>query len=151
MDTAHVQQENRHLLIKYFESGCKGSRGCGMLGVELEHHILMNSGAPVSYEPVGERVGVREVLEYLRRWYPKETFGVYRDLLGLLGDEGSVTLEPAAQLELSAAPFARVKDVGQAYENFYERVEALLAPRGAHLVSLCYHPTQFSQQLSLIP
>lgn len=151
MNTANIREENRRRIVGYFESGAKGGRVRGMLGVELEHHVLTNDGDPVSYEPSKERVGVREVLSHLAEWYPQESFNSYRDLLGLIGDEGSVTLEPAAQLELSAAPYARVEDVRKAYEHFYARVERVLGPHGAHLEVLGYHPTRRAQQLTLIP
>lgn len=151
MDITDITQESRRRLVSFFESGAKGADGCGRLGVELEHHVVTDDGESVSYEPQVGRVGVREVLAHLARWYPQETFNEHHDLLGLAGDEGTVTLEPAAQLELSAAPYTRVADVQRAYEHFYAHVEEYLAPRGAHLQAQGYHPIRHAQQLTLIP
>ena len=151
MEADEIQQENRRRLIAFFEAGAKGHTDDGALGVELEHHVLTDDMKSVSYDPRAGRVGVREILEHLSQWYPEKTYNLEGDLLGLAGEEGSVTLEPAAQLELSAAPYTQVKDVERAYKNFYARVEEFLAPRGAHLEALGYHPTRKAQELTLIP
>lgn len=151
MDNARITQESRQRLITYFESGAKGQGGCKRLGVELEHLVVFNDGTPMSYDGTSEHAGVRDVLTHLSRWYPQKTINEYRDLLGLLGKEGSVTLEPAAQLELSAAPYERVDDVRQAYEHFYAHTYEFLFAHDAHLEALGYHPTRRAQQLALIP
>lgn len=151
MNDARITQESQQRLVSYFESGAKGTSGCKRLGVELEHLVMFNDGTPVSYESSPERVGVRDVLAHLSHWYPQKTINEYRDLLGLLGKEGSVTLEPAAQLELSAAPYERIDDVKQAYELFYAHVYEFLSAHDAHLEALGYHPTRCAQQLKLIP
>ena len=151
MDAMQIREENRRRIVEYFASGAKGQGACRMLGVELEHHVVTDSGAPVPYETGRGRVGVRDVLGNLVRWYPCEMHNELGDLLGLAGEEGSVTLEPAAQLELSAAPYERVAEVQRAYEHFYDRVATCLAPHGARLASLGYHPTRRARELALIP
>lgn len=151
MEAEAIQQVNKQRLVAFFEAGSKGAAGCGKLGVELEHHVVTDDMRSVSYDPRRGKVGVREVLEHLAQWYPEKSFNLEGDLLGLNGPEGSVTLEPAAQLELSAAPYSQVDDVKRAYENFYAHVNEFLAPRGAHLESLGYHPTRRAQELTLIP
>lgn len=151
MDTALVTQENRQRLVSYFASGAKPQRASRRLGVELEHHVVFDDGTPMSYEPSQVGIGVRDVLEHLSRWYPQQTINEYRDLLGLLGEEGTVTLEPAAQLELSAAPYERLADVRRAYERFYARTYECLLAHGAHLETLGYHPTRRARELTLIP
>ena len=135
----------------FFESGIKRMSDGGCLGVEVEHHVLADDGSAISYEPAGDRVGVRNVLDHLASWYPRRSYNASHDLLGLEGDEGSVTLEPAAQLELSAAPYARIADVEQAYTNFCNHVSDFLAPRNAHLEALGYNPHHVAQELKLIP
>ena len=151
MEAEEIQRLNKRRLVEFFEGGAKGDAGCGMLGVELEHHVVTDGMRSVSYDPRRGKVGVREVLEHLAQWYPEKTYNLEGDLLGLAGEEGSVTLEPAAQLELSCAPYSRVADVERAYGNFYAHVDEFLSPRGAHLESLGYHPTRKAQQLTLIP
>ena len=48
--------------------------------------------------------GVRDILLYLSEFYPREMRGLEGDLIGLANEEASLTLEPAAQLEISIAP-----------------------------------------------
>ncbi len=149
--TDTIREANRQRIANYFASGAQPINGPGKLGVEVEHFLVSNDGRPVSYEPTQDLLGVRDVLEHLRTWYPECTYNNAGDLLGLAGEEGTVTLEPAAQLELSAAPYTRVADIERAYTNFRTRVDDFLARHSARLVTAGYHPTRTAQQLTLIP
>lgn len=146
-----IDAENRKRLVAFFVSGAKRSADVGRLGVEVEHHAVAEDGSPISYEPARGRVGVRNVMAHLSAWYPQQTFNAYRDLLGLMGEEGSVTLEPAAQLELSAAPYRSLGGVARAYRHFRKHTDDFLAANGALLVAKGYHPTRRAQELTLIP
>lgn len=143
--------KNRERLISFFESGTKKATELGNLGVEVEHFVVAQDGTPISYEPTDANVGIRDVLDHLSAWYPHKTFNSRHDLLGLLGEEGSITLEPAAQLELSAAPYKRIADVKGAYERFRNRVDSFLEARGARIRTGGYHPTRRAQEMTLIP
>lgn len=151
MSADAVRQENRQRVIEFFRSGVKDADDVGRLGIEVEHHVVADDGTPISYEPTQGYVGVRELLEHLSTWYPERAFNLEGDLLGLSGPEGSVTLEPSAQLEFSAAPYPGVAEVARAYGNFYERVRGFLGERGAHLEAWGYHPSRKAQELTLIP
>lgn len=143
--------QNRAQLIDFFRGGEKGAGNTGLLGVEVEHLVLADDGHPISYEPVDGRIGVREVLAQLSNDYPQTTYNAQHDLLGLAGDDGSITLEPAAQLEISVAPYAQVADVERAYRHFRELVDPILSNRDAHLEAHGYHTTRRAQELTLIP
>ena len=111
MASVDYTNENRQRLMAFFRSGSKAPEDIGRLGVEVEHLIVGDDGDAISYEPTDAHKGVRDVLAYLTTWYPQQSFNDHGDLLGLLGDEGSVTLEPAAQLELSAAPYDSIAQI----------------------------------------
>lgn len=143
--------QNRAQLVEYFHCGEKGLGSTSLLGVEVEHLVLADDGNPISYEPVDGRIGVREVLVQLAKDYPQETYNERHDLLGLAGEEGSITLEPAAQLEISIAPYSQVRDVERAYRHFRSLVDPILAERAAHLEAHGYHTTRCAQDLTLIP
>jgi glutamate--cysteine ligase len=151
MTRARFYDENKQRLVSFFRSGTKGAADSGRLGVEVEHFVLAEDGSPISYEPTQRNVGIRNVLDHLTKWYPEQTFNSYRDLLGLLGTDGSITLEPAAQLELSAAPYRHVSEVAQAYQDFLHRVNSFLQLHDAHVETWGYHPTRRAQELALIP
>jgi len=138
-------------LIDYFQEGAKGAGKCSYLGLEVEHFVTVDDGRPISYEPTKDLPGIRDVLEHLISWYPEPTYNDRGDLLGLAGQDGAVTLEPAAQLEFSVAPFSDVEHIMGAYERFRMRVSDFLRPFGARLVSAGYHPTRRADELALIP
>lgn len=146
-----VDDDNRNRLVEFFASGSKPKEDCVHLGVEVEHFVMGPSGEPVTYEPHDGLPGVREVLEGLEEFYPKTSYSKSGALIGLAGPEGSVTLEPAAQLELSAAPYARVSEIEAAFTHFYQHVNEILEPRGCHLEEHGYHPTRKALELPLIP
>lgn len=151
MASSDFAAQNRAQLIEYFHGGEKGSGNTSLLGVEVEHFVLANDGSPISYEPVDGRIGVREVLAQLEKDYPQTTYNERSDLLGLAGSEGSITLEPAAQLEISIAPYAHVHDVERAYRHFRSLADSILAKCDAHLEAHGYHTTRCAKDLTLIP
>ena len=148
---ADYREANRAALIAFFRSGAHGGSGGGALGVEVEHSLVFDDGAPVPYYPHEGRIGVRDVLEHLASVYSEREFTASGELIGLVGSEGSVTLEPAAQLEISIAPFASIAEVARAYDHFRSLVDAYLIEHGAHVVSAGYHPTRRAFDLELIP
>lgn len=149
--TDDIRAENRRRLIAYFESGCKPPDQCTKLGVEVEHFVLTDDGQPVPYAPDGDRLGVAQVLQQLEPYYPETSYSADDSLIGLLGEEGSVTLEPAAQLELSAAPYTQVSEIDTAFTHFYQHVAGILEPAGCHLQAVGYHPVRKALDLTLIP
>lgn len=142
---------NRQRIVDYFEGGCKPKSDCFHLGVEVEHFVLGPHDEPVTYEPHDGLPGVREVLEQLQDFYPEPSYSANGALIGLAGREGSVTLEPAAQLELSAAPYGHVTQVKNAFEHFYQHVNDILEPFGCRLEAQGYHPSRKALDLPLIP
>lgn len=161
--STEIQAENRRRLIAYFEDGAQAEAGPvthadgtldrpGALGVEVEHVIVHGPAKePVTYEPAGDALGVRQVLAYLERFYPEAMRNEDGDLVGLAGDIGSVTIEPAAQLEISLAPYQRVADVAKSYNLFRSQVDPFLAEHGAHIESVGYNPGSCAADLPLIP
>ena len=146
------EQENKQALIAYFTKGAKGSKPLGALGVEVEHFVVTAEGKrPVSYAGAEGGFGVRDVLAHLAQKYPKKTLGREGDLIGLASDEASITLEPAAQLEISIAPYSSICQILRVYEEFRADVDSHLAQHGCKLVTSGYHPTACALDLALIP
>lgn len=144
------QAQNREILIDYFRQGAQANPA--MLGVEVEHFVVYaGTLEDVPYESGDGRLGVREVLEYLAQFYPEKSFGADGDLIGLGSEKGTVTLEPASQLELSIAPYKSVREVEDAYREFRGYVDPYLAEHGALLVPAGYHPHDKANDLQLIP
>ena len=98
-----AREQNIEALTAFFESGIKPEGSRGQLGIELEHTIVHDDMSPVSYS--GQH-GVAWLLEQLRAQYPEATTDPEGDLLGVARPGEAVTIEPAAQVELSAGPFS---------------------------------------------
>ena len=143
-----ARESNIDAIVAYFESGIKPSGSPGELGIELEHTIVHDDLSPVPYS--GEH-GVAWVLEQLRAEYPRATTDLHGDLLGVARPGEAVTIEPAAQLELSAGPFADLASAREAFEAFEQRLERILAPAGEQVLTVGYHPTAAARDLELIP
>ena len=147
------EQENKQALVAYFTEGAKGGKPLGALGVEVEHFVVTAEGEySVSYAGRSEgEFGVRDVLAHLADAYPQHTYGLEGDLIGLASDEASITLEPAAQLEISIAPYSSISRILRVYNELRAKVDPFLAEHGCKLVTSGYHPTARALDLALIP
>ncbi len=141
-----MYDRNVDAIAAFIESGCIA--GEGALGIELEHIIVREDGSPVNYS--GED-GIQSVLEVLRGDYPQATYDAEGDLLGVARPGEAVTIEPAAQVELSAGPFRSLVDAQTCFERFEDKLEGVLSGVHAKLVKAGYHPTARAMSLELIP
>ncbi len=141
-----ARESNIEALVEYFESGCTSAQGA--VGIELEHTIVHDDLSPVTYS---EPHGVQWVLRQLQSEYPQATLDPAGDLLGVARPREAVTLEPAAQLELSAGPFTKLSDAKKTFQAFERVLADVLAPVGERALTLGYHPTAKAEDMELIP
>ena len=142
-----MYDDNKKLLIQYFESGCK-KESKQKLGVEVEHFIVKRqSWESVSY--YGTR-GVESILERLSPLYPHR-FEKCGHLIGLYNDDYSLSLEPAGQLEISINPQRDIKTVERIYNKLLKQLKPLLRENNYQLVTLGYQPNSLVEDLRLIP
>lgn len=138
-------ETNRDALVEYFRAGEKETR---TFGFELEHVLVRkNTGAPVSYS---EPQGVRAVLERLAE--SVDTLVHEGDsLVGLTRGTWAVSLEPAAQLEVSAGPFEKVVEAEESYLEFRSFLDPVLEEFGIMTPMVGYVPSARACDLELIP
>ena len=141
-----AREANLDAIVAYFEGGIKESSE--QLGIELEHTLVRADGSPVSYR---EENGVRWLLEQLLADYPEATRDPEGDLLGVARPGEAVTIEPAAQVELSAGPFTRLADAEACFTAFERTLAARLDPVDTQALTPGYHPTARAVDLELIP
>lgn len=142
-----AREQNIQAIIAFYESGI--TPAAGEIGIELEHTIVKTAGLrPVSYS---EPHGVHWLLEQLRSDFPQATFAEDGDLLGVSRAGEAVTLEPAAQLELSAGPFKDLASAEACFLAFEERLASTLSPVGLEALTVGYHPSARVEDLELIP
>ena len=145
-DELSVREQNIAAIAAYIESGAKTTPGA--LGIELEHVIVREDGSPVPYSGAD---GVQSVLAALRDSYPQATFDAEGDLLGVARPCEAVTIEPAAQIELSAGPFHELGAAKVCFERFEDTLGAALSNVHAKPAQVGYHPTTRALDMELIP
>lgn len=91
----NLRTENISAIEEYFYRGCKKKN---MLGVELEHFVI-NKDTDIT-SPYSE---VEHLLELLQPEYGKEIVS-QGHIVGLKREDADLSLEPAAQLEISIGP-----------------------------------------------
>ena len=143
-----ARKRNIEALTAFFRSGIKPAGSHGKLGIELEQTIVRSDGSPVSYS---EENGVAHLLEQLREFYPQATVDEEGDLLGVARPGEAITIEPAAQIELSAGPFDDLQKAAKTFAAYRQMLDDMLAPKGMHVVAQGYHPTATARSLDLIP
>ena len=138
----------RDSLTEYFRQGMK--KDCrSRLGVEVEHFIVdpfRQAAVPYS----GDR-GVRQILTRLMERYPGAMVLQDDDFFGFSVPEFTVTLEPAAQIEISIAPSESVRRIGEIYSNFYDQLDSVLAGFGYTAVNAGCQPYTRVADLEMIP
>lgn len=140
-------KRNLSLLIEYFQNGCK--KNCvQQLGLEMEHFVVdQKTKESISY--YGER-GIAHLLERMRPSYSR-VYYEGNQLLGLYNNDYSLTLEPAAQLEISINPDPEISWISSVYQNFRRQIAPILEEWGYELVTIGYQPKSCVQDLTLIP
>lgn len=143
-----ARESNIQALVDFIESGIKPLGAPEAVGIELEHTVVHDDGSPVGY---ADDHGIAWLLGQLREDYPQATYDDEGDILGVARKGAAVTIEPAAQVELSAGPFTRLSDAKSAFEEFEGLLARKLSPHGMKALTLGYHPTAHVDELTLIP
>lgn len=135
---------NTEKIAEYIRSGAKPSED---IGVELEHFITDENNRSVSY--YGER-GVGAILERLARFFDEKIYSEGR-LIALSNGKCHLTLEPAAQLEISIEPCGYIDEIDKIYHEFLAITEPVLNEYGYRLVTMGYQPADKVNELKMIP
>lgn len=116
------------------------------LGVEVEHFIVHHdTKTAISYD------GVRDILRGLMLYYPGAEALGEEDLLGFSTEQFAITLEPAAQLEISIIPLESIAHIADVYDGFYRNLRRELLPHGYEAIKTGCQPKSHVDDLSLIP
>ncbi len=133
-------------IVDYYESGIKDK--ATKLGIELEHTLINADGSPLSYN---DEYGQKWILSELRSDFPESMLDREGYVAGIFSDTGAVTLEPAAQVELSAGPFDDLARAERVFGDFERTLSDLVSPHGIDVLTPGYHPTMKAVDLELIP
>lgn len=134
--------------VAYFLTGSKPNSPA-TLGVEVEHFIL-DSHTQQAVPYFGEK-GVRQILDRLVKLYPEAKILPDDDFFGFSTPQFTVTLEPAAQLEVSLAPMQSIRQIGSAYQRFRHNLDSVLTMLGYTAATVGCQPTSRVADLALLP
>ncbi|MBI3200186.1 MAG: glutamate--cysteine ligase [Myxococcales bacterium] len=126
-------------------------RAAYRIGIEVEKFgVRAADGRPLAYD--GE-LGVLSVLEALSErhgWAPRsETPG--GPVISLERGQGSITLEPGSQLELSGAPCENIHQICTELHGHMSELESISAEMGLVWLGVGFHPTARQDQLTWVP
>ena len=139
---------NKDKIIEYFKSGCK-SPGTMKLGIEIEHFIVdKDTMRSINYY---EEHGIEDILKRFIKIIKGEPIYSEGRLVGILTDDYNITIEPAAQFEISMKPCLYIDEIMKIYKGFIKLLSPILDEYGYKLVNLGYHPVSSIKDLPLIP
>lgn len=143
-------ERNISALAEYFASGCKTER---LFGVELEHFVTnRKTNLSLPYEN-----GIDKILTRLQPLYGAPVFSEGR-IIGIthtstnpqtIGAE--ISLEPAAQLEISIEPTPCIEKIRNTYDEFLQTISPILYEFNCELICAGYQPRSKASELTLIP
>ena len=139
--------EDRDQLVQFFASGEK-PRDAWRIGTEHEKFVYRRADhrAP-SYDEPG---GIRDVLMAMTRfgWEPVTEGG---NVIALRGPDGTVSLEPAGQLELSGAALENLHQTCAETGRHLEQVKAVGDELGLGFLGLGMWPDKTRAELPIMP
>ena len=139
--------ESRDDLLAVFEGGEKPLEDW-RVGTEHEKFVyrLADHRAP-SWEEPG---GIRDLLTALTEfgWQPVEEEG---KVIALTGTDGTISLEPAGQLELSGAPLATLHETCAEASRHLDQVKAVGERLGLGFLGLGMWPDKTRNELPIMP
>ncbi|GAA0732632.1 glutamate--cysteine ligase [Sphingomonas japonica] len=146
-DVSAAVIEDRAQLIAYFADGEK-TPDRWRIGTEHEKFVYRTADlrAP-SYDEPG---GIRDLLMALTEfgWRPIEEGG---KVIALAGPDGTVSLEPAGQLELSGAPLENLHQTCAETGRHLEQVKAVGEKLGLGFLGLGMWPDKAREDLPIMP
>ena len=133
-------------LAEWFAAGSK-PRDAWRIGTEHEKFGFRRDGfAPPAYEAAG----IRAMLEGLQAkgWAPIMDGA---NIIGLKRDDGSVSLEPGGQFELSGAPMADLHATRIELGTHLREVHEVAGPLGLGFAPLGFHPLARREDMPWMP
>ncbi len=139
--------ESRDQLVAPMASGEK-PKAEWRIGTEHEKLVYCRkSFKAVSYD---QPCGIRDILMNLQRfgWEPVEENGY---VIAMRGDDGTVSLEPAGQLELSGAPLVNLHQTCAETGRHLTQVKKVGERCGAGFIGLGMWPDKTREELPVMP
>ena len=143
---------SRDELVGYFEAGCKPA---AQWRIGTEHEKFGFDDATLAPLPYAGAKGIRAILEGLIRRYGHVPV-MEGDTIIALGsppgiDQGTVSLEPGGQLELSGAPLYTLHETATEIDRHIAQVKAVGADLGVGFLGLGFSPIWSRAETPVMP
>ena len=137
-------------LTEIFFSGCKKRDIIAQKRVGLEFEklpVCKKDFKAASYQEIAKFLTVLK--NNSRQW----TQGVYEDkaLLGLVSDDGVITLEPGSQTELSLKPLKNIDTIAKILQNYNKVTAELAQEHGIIWLGCGIQPVSTYRNINIIP
>jgi len=139
MDLAEV---NIRKITDYFRAGYK-EKGNRKVGIEIEHFVIREDKKNATYGEIAKLL--KEAFYHADVFYEKNAF------MGCETSEYMLSLEPAAQLEISIKPRKEIKELEIIYQGFCDTLKPYLEKYHMSLETYGYQPYAEAAELPLIP
>lgn len=147
-DMNNYENINRQRMKQRFFESCKDDCDKSLYGLEIEQFLVhADTGKSVGYYG---KEGVEEILKELEPYSDSQTWSEGH-LIGLAQKDLAVTIEPAAQFEISVSPQYELSEIDRIYRQFMQKLEPILKKRRLFLVPCGYQPVSRIDDLKLIP
>ncbi len=133
---------NKEQLAEIFYSGCKPSQNTG---VESEKILIYKSdNKAVTYQDISVILNSFDETKWKR---------VYENnnIIGLKSDEGSISIEPGSQIEISLNPMNKISDIAEKLSEFYFRLKFYAQKIGAVVWDCGIQPVSTFEDIKIIP
>ena len=141
-------EENRSALIRYFTAACKSVSTKPMYGLEIERFLVREEdGRSIPYYG---KDGVEGLLEELAPDFGDHKYSEGH-LIGMSRGDLALSIEPAAQFEVSFSPQDGIAEIEKVYRSYEEELRPHLKKRGLRLKAFGYQPKSRIGDLPLIP
>jgi glutamate--cysteine ligase len=139
---------NRERMKELLSRSCKKKGDRPLFGLELEQFLTdRDTGESVGY--YGPE-GVESILDELRPFFDETAYSEGH-LIGLSREDLAITIEPAAQFEISVSPRHEISEIDAVYEKFMAEFSPILERRNLQLQAYGYQPKNRIDDLPMIP
>ncbi len=130
-------------LLQVFYSGCKPQT---FIGVESEKLLV--------YKKNNQAVKYEDVIKILNMFAIENNWEKVYDglsLIALRGQNGTITLEPGSQIEISLKPLKMLDDIALKLTDFYTKLETYADKIGAKVLNIGIQPVSTYEDIKIIP
>ncbi|MEI9885169.1 MAG: glutamate--cysteine ligase [Rhizomicrobium sp.] len=139
--------ESRDDLVRHLAEGCK-PKSEWRIGTEHEKFVYdLKDHKPLDYEG---QPGIRELLNGMKR-FGWEEVAEGGNIIGLLQNKASLSLEPGGQFELSGAPLKTVHETCAEVNLHLEQVREVAAEMNVGVLGLGFAPTWSMDETHQMP